>query len=45
MRPALTAVTVLLAVLLAGLTGFGLVSANSATPEPVDAPLVTYGTR
>lgn len=40
-----TALTALLAVLLAGLTGFGIVSANSATPKPVDTPLVTYGTR
>ncbi len=40
-----TALTALVAVLLAGVTGFGLVSAKSTTPEPVDTPLVTYGTR
>ncbi len=40
-----TALTALLAAVLAVVTGFGIVSGSSATPEPVDAPLVTYGTR
>lgn len=40
-----TALIALLAVLLAGLTGFGIVAANSAMPDVVDNALVTYGTR
>lgn len=40
-----TALTALLAAVLAVVTGFSLVSANSEEPKSVDSPLVTYGSR
>ena len=40
-----SAASAVVGVVLAVAVSFGVISSQSATPEPVDEPLVTYGER